>query len=71
MTYKILCATDLKSMSKIRISYNFLDIEKNKSFYRNLKKYALEEQVRLLKCPFWTSIDRDMVLQSFIENLKI
>ena len=41
--HKILCATDLKSMSKIRISYNFLDIEKNKSFYRNLKKYALEE----------------------------
>ena len=70
MTYKILSATDLKSMSKFRISYNFLDIEKNKSFYKNLKKFALEEQVRLLKCPFWTSIDRDILNQSLRKNYK-
>ena len=70
MTNKVLCATDLKSMPKKNLLY-FLHVEKNKSFYRNPKKYALEEQVRLLKCPFWIRIDRDMVLQSFIDNSKI
>ena len=49
----------------------FFRYTKNKSFYKNHKRYALEEYVRLLKCPFWTSIERDIVHQSFIENLKI